>query len=127
MFDFKKCDEICPNCNTELIDIPTDKSSICPKCGREVFPCNACDKNLDNDCNFNKTLHCELLDIQMTVESCPNCGNEILINGNKPSKCTDCGEIILPCSMCPIDFGSTTSCDWTEEKGCFRYPKPYKI
>ena len=127
MFDITKCDGYCTHCNEEILNIPIDSLTICPNCGNTVFPCNACSISLDDECDFSKTWHCKLLNIQMTTECCPNCDNEVLINGDKPSVCPECGETILPCSMCPIDFGSVGQCDWTEEKGCWRFAKPYQI
>jgi len=44
-------------------------------------------------------------------EWCPNCENEVKINGHKPSNCPECGKLILPCSMCveeDMDCGVNT-------------------
>lgn len=53
------CDEWCSECEEVLIDIPVDKTSICPSCGNIVFPCSACDLALDGVCDWNmKTESC---------------------------------------------------------------------
>ena len=36
------CDEICPWCGEEAFNIPTDRPSLCPSCGGEIFPCTNC-------------------------------------------------------------------------------------
>ena len=41
-------------------------------------------------------------DEEYTSELCPYCGNEPIILAHKPSPCSFCGEIILPCSMCDL-------------------------
>lgn len=62
-----------------------------------------------------------------TFENCPYCCKDIEIPNNKPSKCSNCGNIILPCSTCPDYASGYKNCNWTKEKGCFIYPKPYNI
>lgn len=39
---------------------------------------------------------------ELISEWCPHCGNEPLISRNKPTPCSFCGEILLPCSMCDL-------------------------
>lgn len=53
-----------------------------------------------------------------THEWCPHCESEVRIDADKPSKCPNCGEMILPCSICD----EIKSCDWTQEHGCWRFP-----
>jgi hypothetical protein len=42
MVDLSMVDECCPFCEAE-VEIPVDKVSKCPNCGREMFPCATCD------------------------------------------------------------------------------------
>lgn len=37
-----------------------------------------------------------------TSELCPYCGHESSVLAHKPTPCSFCGEILLPCSMCDL-------------------------
>jgi len=52
---FGFCDELCPYCEKEVFNIPSDRISLCPHCGAQLFPCAACDKRCSWD---QKTLKC---------------------------------------------------------------------
>lgn len=56
------------------------------------------------------------MDVETTVEWCHHCGAEVEIPANILSKCPECGNVILPCSTCE------RACDWTENRGCWRFP-----
>jgi len=58
-----------------------------------------------------------------TYEVCPHCMNEVEIQANERSECPNCGELILPCSTCDDELEGYKGCDWTEEKGCWRFNK----
>jgi hypothetical protein len=57
------CYEICPHCMSE-VEIPADRKSLCPVCGREILPCSACrdcyHNNVDNwpDCDWTAESGC---------------------------------------------------------------------
>ena len=46
---FGYTDEWCSNCENEVFNIPVDHTSLCPHCGVEIFPCNACTDKCDYD------------------------------------------------------------------------------
>lgn len=49
------CGEFCSSCKNEIFNIPADRVSLCVHCGKEIFPCSACDE----DCYWNReTLDC---------------------------------------------------------------------
>lgn len=54
-------------------------------------------------------------------EYCPYCEAEVLIPSDRASKCPDCGAPILPCNACSEE--ETFKCDWSRDKGCFKFPK----
>ena len=55
MMDLNMVNEYCPFCESE-VEIPFDKVSKCPNCGREIFPCADCD---EPGCNWNgETFSC---------------------------------------------------------------------
>lgn len=37
------------------------------------------------------------------LEFCPCCDSDIPVNKFKKFKCPECGEILLPCSLCDIE------------------------
>lgn len=54
MSRFDYCDELCPECDNEVI-IASDRPSICPKCGNVILPCSMCDMekvSCSVDCPF---------------------------------------------------------------------------
>ena len=53
-----------------------------------------------------------------TEEICPHCGEVVNIPANQPSRCSNCGIDILPCSACTI----VNECDWNKKIGCKRFP-----
>ena len=55
MFDFSVVDETCHFCETD-IEVPIDKVSKCPNCGREIVPCAGCD--VPADCDWNNETYC---------------------------------------------------------------------
>ncbi len=57
-----------------------------------------------------------------TEEFCAHCEQEVIIPADRLSVCPECGEEILPCSTCCDDLGHRP-CNWTKEKGCWRFPK----
>ncbi|MDR0915896.1 MAG: hypothetical protein LBN02_01750 [Oscillospiraceae bacterium] len=48
------CDEYCPFCESEAFNIPTDRVSLCPNCGAELFPCSACDDRDRGGCSWSE-------------------------------------------------------------------------
>jgi len=60
---------------------------------------------------------------ERTYEYCPWCGTESEISANEPTPCPNCGHILNPCSTCYDHLDGYKECDWTEEKGCWRFPK----
>jgi len=48
----------------------------------------------------------------MTIEWCPNCDQEVEIPAYGISKCPECGNSILPCSMCEPNHMDCTNCPY---------------
>ena len=48
------------------------------------------------------------------AEWCQNCGEEVEIPKDKPSKCPSCNKNILPCSMCDLDITDCNPCKFEE-------------
>lgn len=59
---------------------------------------------------------------ETTPEMCSNCMHEVEIPANKPSKCPNCGDDILPCSTCYDQIDGKKPCDWDEDARCWRFP-----
>ena len=58
-------------------------------------------------------------------EMCSHCMEEHEISSSKPSKCPTpkcTNKLLLPCSTC-IFISDYNFCDWTEKRGCVRFPK----
>ncbi|NSW83931.1 MAG: hypothetical protein HPY90_11800 [Syntrophothermus sp.] len=61
--------------------------------------------------------------MEYTYEMCPFCTSEVKIPADWPAMCPRCGNKILPCSTCYDDLPGWKPCNWTENKGCWRFPK----
>jgi len=48
--------EVCPHCMNE-VHIPADRRTACPKCGRLILPCSACDPD-KTVCNWTEAHGC---------------------------------------------------------------------
>lgn len=58
-------------------------------------------------------------EIQTTEEMCALCEHVTTIKINVKGICSHCKATLLPCSVCFED----NNCDWSKEKGCYRFPK----
>lgn len=57
-----------------------------------------------------------MVKIDVTNEWCPHCSNEVeLEKVLKVQTCPNCGEIILPCSMCDMDKDPCSNCPLENE------------
>jgi hypothetical protein len=54
-------------------------------------------------------------------EYCPFCDNNVAIMDNRITRCPDCGQYLRPCCGCS---DNDHPCDWSMEKGCWRFPFP---
>ena len=84
------------------------------------------DKCLVEDAREQENLNVET----EAVECCPHCDCENVYPNwdvktqGYVAKCKGCGEDILLCDEClHADDNPGQKCDWSKERGCFRYPK----
>lgn len=60
---------------------------------------------------------------ETTYEMCPQCMHGIEMPAEQPMNCPICGYYLLPCSTCWEEKENRKGCDWSEEDGCWRFPK----
>ena len=83
-----------------------DNSSLCGmKTPLEIIDFYSVDK-IDNMIAEIKSWN------KYTDELCPHCNNEVQILINGISICPECGEKILPCSMCDMNSVNCNYCKW---------------
>jgi DNA-directed RNA polymerase subunit RPC12/RpoP len=61
--------------------------------------------------------------MELTYEFCQHCEMEVEIDSDKVSECPNCQVKILPCSTCYKEKDNSKNCNWSEDLGCWRFPK----